>query len=172
MERVMAMAISVASGRNLRRGGLHAFLVVCMACGVAGVATAQVDDAAEMASDGGHLVEDDEVMAEATADLERVDGELMESESMEAAATEPDTDVTDPMTDPTAPLPPPDSGPYAELEMPDEGWRYETSYFFMLTCGLREEPIKRWVRNVSMAGTVPLDIFTLPGAALAGLFGP
>jgi len=74
--------------------------------------------------------------------------------------------------DPTVPLTPDGGEPYPELHVPDDGWRYVTDYFFALTLGLEQERLADWVRYTAMVGTVPADVLTAPGAALAGLFGP
>jgi hypothetical protein len=74
--------------------------------------------------------------------------------------------------DPTAPLQADGGEPYPTLHVPDDGWRYVTDYIFALTLGLEDESLEDWVRYCAMVGTVPVDLFASPGAAIAGLFGP
>jgi hypothetical protein len=60
---------------------------------------------------------------------------------------------------------------YPKLDVPTKPWAYATSYYFALTRGLEAEGLTGVRRGFAMVGTVPMDILTLPGAALAGLFG-
>jgi hypothetical protein len=69
-------------------------------------------------------------------------------------------------------FPPEDPERYPTLDVPGVPWAYDTHYFFALTRGLEEAGVKsRVARSSAMVGTVVMDIVTLPGAALAGLYG-
>lgn len=69
-------------------------------------------------------------------------------------------------------FPPPDPDRYPSLDVPTESWAYETDYYFALTRGLTYAGVEsRVARGFAMLGTVPMDIVTLPGAMLAGLWG-
>jgi hypothetical protein len=61
--------------------------------------------------------------------------------------------------------------PVPKLVQPVVPWQYQTHYYFGLTRGLREEVDSPIGRGCAMVGTVVLDVFILPAAALAGLFG-
>ena len=52
-----------------------------------------------------------------------------------------------------------------------EPWHYNTDYFFGLTRGLPESGASERSQPYWMVLTIPADVITLPGAALAGLFG-
>ncbi len=65
--------------------------------------------------------------------------------------------------------PPPVSGP--SIVERDAGWRYDTDYFFGLTRGLPESGLRPRCRPYVVPFTIVLDLVTLPGAALSGLFG-
>lgn len=67
--------------------------------------------------------------------------------------------------------PPRDPSRYPRLDVPTKPWAYDTSYFFALTRGLEGEQLATWCRRASLVGTVPIDVFGLPAAALSGLFG-
>jgi hypothetical protein len=61
--------------------------------------------------------------------------------------------------------------PVPKLTQPVVPWQYQTDYYFGLTRGLREEVDSPIGRGCAMVGTIVLDVFILPAAALAGLFG-
>ncbi len=52
-----------------------------------------------------------------------------------------------------------------------EPWHYNTDYYFGLTRGLPESGAPERTHPYWMVLTIPMDVITLPGAALAGLFG-
>jgi hypothetical protein len=62
-------------------------------------------------------------------------------------------------------------GSYPVLDVPTKDWAYETDYFFGLTRGLSEERLTSTEKGLAMVGTITYDVISLPGAALAGLFG-
>jgi hypothetical protein len=62
-------------------------------------------------------------------------------------------------------------GQYPVLDVPTKEWEYETDYFFGLTRGLSEERLTSTEKGLAMVGTITYDVISLPGAALAGLFG-
>jgi len=61
--------------------------------------------------------------------------------------------------------------PVPKLTQPHVPWQYQTHYFFGLTRGLSEEVDSPTGRGFAMIGTITLDVFIVPMAALAGLFG-
>lgn len=75
----------------------------------------------------------------------------------------PDADATDWAS--------PDPRRYPELDVPTKPWAYDTTYLFGLTRGLDDLRLSPWGRRASMVGTVPVDVVSLPTAAIAGLFG-
>ena len=52
-----------------------------------------------------------------------------------------------------------------------EPWRYNTDFFFQLTRGLPESGASERSQPYWKVLTIPGDVITLPGAAIAGLFG-
>jgi len=64
-----------------------------------------------------------------------------------------------------------EAGPYVELDVPTEPWKYQTFYFFAATRGLVEEDLNATEKGFAMVGTITIDVVTLVGAAFAGLFG-
>ncbi len=145
-------------GRQARRAGLGACALLCFA-------------GAALAADDGLLANDDTV-AEADAQIEGARQAISEAES----ASSEESMLAQPGPRAATNRPPASTAsqqPYPRLRVPKQGWHYETSYFFMLTHGLDEEPITEdWILWSARVGTVIVDVFTLPGAALAGLFGP
>jgi hypothetical protein len=67
---------------------------------------------------------------------------------------------------------------YPDLNMPAEPWRYDDTYLFAATRGLRggdpsptTKPLSGVEKGFSMIGTIPTDLLALVPAAFAGLWG-
>ena len=68
-------------------------------------------------------------------------------------------------------MPADDPSRHPRLDTPTRPWRYDDRYLFQLTRGLDEEQLSTTAEVACMVGTVPVDVVTLPAAAIAGLFG-
>jgi hypothetical protein len=104
---------------------------------------------------------------------------LLGAAAASADSHEPSADAIPTGASPESPsaseeaFPPPDPNRYPSLDVPTVPWAYDTDYYFALTRGLeRDAGVTNDVaRGFAMVGTVIMDLVTLPGAALAGLFG-